>query len=53
MLSLDDILVGLVLASVALPSWIEKTKSAVSKAPLPSLLLNTASLNHDNTAVVR
>ena len=44
MLSLDDILVGLVLASVALPSWIEKTKSAVSKAPLPSLLLNTASL---------
>ena len=44
MLSLDDILVGFVLASVVFPPAIEKAKSAVSKTPLPSLLLNTASL---------
>ena len=44
MLSLADILVGLVLASVAFPPVIEKAKSAVSKTPLPSFLLKTASL---------
>ena len=45
MLLLADILVGAVEDKVAEPPAIEKTKSAVSSAPLPLLVLYTASSN--------
>ena len=40
---LTEILVGVVADKVAVPPEMEKTKSLASKAPLPPLVLNTAS----------
>ena len=40
---LTEILVGVVADKVAAPPEMEKTKSVASKAPLPPLVLNTAS----------
>ena len=45
MLLLADILVGVAEERVAEPPVIEKTKSSFSSAPLPLLVLNTASSN--------
>ena len=41
---LAEILVGVALDAVAVPPAMDKAKSLASKAPLPPLVLNTASL---------
>ena len=43
-LLVTDMLVGVVLKRVAVPPLIVKEKSVESNVPVPSLLLNTASL---------